>query len=78
MLSTCKLQCFKVVNTPTKLKTRLVFICELGIPRIYFAEKNSPFEIGLHANTHQVSGSTHGDEEINNLINKDNSPLTNA
>jgi hypothetical protein len=51
MLSICELQCLKVVNTPTKLKTRSIFICELGIPKIYFVEKNSPFEIGLRGNT---------------------------
>jgi hypothetical protein len=39
MLSTCKGQHFKAINTQTRLKTGLVSLFELGISRICSAEK---------------------------------------
>jgi hypothetical protein len=43
MLSTYKQQHFKVVSTPTRIKTRSIYICEPGILRLCFA-KNPTFE----------------------------------
>lgn len=39
MFSTCKQQCFKVINIPTKQKTRLVSIWVVKIPKFCFAMK---------------------------------------
>jgi hypothetical protein len=68
----------KVVNSPTRLETYLVSICEPRIPRICFVKKpifaNWPSYIG-----HQANGFAHVDEEIKSLLNnKDNSPMTNV
>ncbi len=77
MLSICKWQHVKVVNTPARLKTHSISICEHGIPRIYFAKKptfgNWPLCI-----RHQVSGSTHVDEKIDSLPNINNSLIINV
>ncbi len=75
MLSTCKWQCPKAINTATKLKTCSDSICELEILKFCFARKPT-FRNWLSCICHRVSGSAHANEEINNLLNKDNSPMT--
>jgi len=56
----------KLSTPPTRLKACSISICEPGIPRICFSRKlafgNWPSYI-----CHQVNGSTHANEEINNL-----------
>jgi hypothetical protein len=77
MLSTYKQPHLKVVNTPTRVKTCSISICELGIPRICFARKPT-LKIWLSCIRHQVSGFAHVDEEINSLLNINNFPMINA
>jgi hypothetical protein len=77
-LSTCKQQHLKVVNTPTRLKTCPISICEPKIPRICFARELPTFENWSSCICHQVSGFVDANEKIKNFINKDNSTVTNA
>jgi hypothetical protein len=59
------------------LKTHLIFICELEIPRICFARKPT-FGNWPSCIHHQTNGSTHANVRIKNLLNNYNSLVTNA
>jgi hypothetical protein len=76
MLATCKWQCPKTINIAIRLKTHSDSICELEILRICFARKPT-FRNWLSCIHHQVNGFAHANEKVNNLLNKDNSPMTN-
>ncbi len=67
-LLTCKGQCLKVVNTPTKLKIHYVSIRDLGIPKVYLARKLT-FENWFICVHHQARKFTHLNKGINNLWN---------
>jgi hypothetical protein len=61
-LSTCKQQHLKAVNTPTRLKTHPISICEPEIPRICFVRKPT-FENWPSCIRHQVSGFADANEK---------------
>jgi len=76
MFSTCKQLRFKTVSTLARLKTHSISILEPRTPKICFGKAtlgNQPSCI-----RHQASGFAHVDEIIESLLNKDNSPMTNA
>jgi hypothetical protein len=76
MFSTCKQLRFKTVSTLARLKTHSISILEPRTPKICFGKAtlgNQPSCI-----RHQASGFAHLDEIIKSLLNKDNSPMTNA
>jgi hypothetical protein len=77
MFSICKRQHLKIVNTPKRLETYLVSIYEPKIPMICFVRKPT-FKNWSSYIHHQASGFASVDEEIESLLNKDNSPMTNA
>jgi hypothetical protein len=76
-LSTCKQQHLKAINTPTRQKTCPIYICEPKIPRIWVVRKPT-FRNWPSCICHQVSGFAHADEEIKNLLNRDNSGMIDA
>jgi hypothetical protein len=61
------------MNTLAKLKTHYISIYEPKIPRMFCFARKSTFEIGLHAYATKLM-----DEEVDNLLNRNNSPMTNA
>jgi hypothetical protein len=76
-LSSYNLQRLKVVNTLARLNTHLVSICDHRSPNICLARKLT-FGNGVSWIHHQAKGSTHVVGDIDNLLNKDNSPATSA
>jgi hypothetical protein len=67
----------KTIHTPTRLNINFVLICDLRMPRICLA-KNATFincPSWLH---HQAKGFSHVVGGVDNLINKDYSPMTSA
>ncbi len=67
----------EVINTPTRLKTISISICDLEIPKIYLARKPT-FENWLSWLSHQTRGLAHAIQVTNILMNKDSSPTTSA
>jgi hypothetical protein len=67
----------KSYQHPNKIKTHSISIYKLNIPRICFAKKLT-FKKWPSCICHQVSGFAHINEEINNLLNRDNSLVTNV
>ncbi len=75
--STCRRYCRKIINILTTLNTFFISIYNLGMLRICLAE-NVTFEncpLWLH---HQITRFSHVARNVNNLFNKDNSPMENG
>ncbi len=74
--STCRWYCHKIINILT-LNTFLISIYDLGMLRIRLA-KNVTFENCPPWLHHQTIWFSHVARTMNNLFNKDNSPMENA
>ncbi len=75
--STCRWYCCKIINILTTLNTFLISIYDLVMLRICLA-KNVTFGNCLLWLHHQTTWFSHVARSVNNLLNKDNSPMENA
>lgn len=75
--STYRQHLHKIISTPTRLNILFILICDPGMPIIFFA-RNVTFTNCLSWLHHQPKAFSHVVGGMDNLLNKDNSPMTNA